>query len=164
MNGSLDDVKKELQALIKEKRDEVAKQKEQLKTKKKALRGLEKQHPKKYRTADIEEEILGKASMIEMLKDDIKQKSLERDEFSNRFSPVHLLPVKVESVVINFLLYEKMMKKLEGFQVQYEVTNCSLVFTYSKKNVLGKLELYDLTSQLKKITAIPVANICKTEG
>ncbi|OIJ17081.1 hypothetical protein BKP37_00640 [Anaerobacillus alkalilacustris] len=164
VNGSLEDVKKELQSLIKSKRDYVAGLKDDLKNRKKALKAYEKQHPKKGRTDEVDLEILGKKSEVQKLEEKIKQKSAERDEFSQRFSITHMLPVSVGGIVINYKLYEKMLKKLDGFQLGCEVYKGEFILNYTSKVASGNLALYDISENLNGIVGIPEAIIIAEES
>jgi len=82
---------------------------------------------------------------------------IERIEgWLHRYRVSETLPVKVEGIVINYLPYDRLMKKLGHCKVTEKVEDQKLVIRYevvysNAGAVTNKMELYDLTPQLEDI-------------
>ena len=81
------------------------------------------------------------------------------EDFIQDFRVSAMSPVRVGDIVINYKAYEKLIKKLNGFDVNCVVENGSLLVSYSTRNVSGSMELFDLSCHLKSMESIPEAVI-----
>ena len=159
ISGSIEKAKKELQKVLAAKREEVSEPKRHLKHEKKQLSSFKKQHPVKDRTEVQTGWMLDMESSIEKLKSEIERKKPGVDYFIHRFRVSEMAPVQVGDIVVNYLSYERLMKKLDGFKVDCEVENGSLIVSYTNGNASGSMQLFDLSCHLKNMEAIPEAVI-----
>ena len=159
ISGSVEKAKKELQKVLAEKREEVAEPKRHLKHEKKQLSDFKKQHPVKDRTEVEAGWVLDMKSSIEKLKTEIERKKSKVDYFLHRFRVSEMSPVRVGDIVINYKVYENLMKKLNGFAINCELQYDKLIVFYSARNVSGSMELFDLSCHLKNMEMIPEAVI-----
>lgn len=163
VEGSLCDVNSELKQLVKSKRAEVADLKMSLKLAKKELNQLKKkQHHKEKHSDAVNMEIFQMELDIKKREEVIKKKSEERDHIASYFKVSVMLPVRIGTIVINYKLYELMLKKLDGFKVKCELKEDKLQLNYRSNSSIGTLELYDISNQISGLKNIPVAVI--TEG
>lgn len=81
------------------------------------------------------------------------------EDFIHRFRVSEMAPVQVGDIVINYKIYENLMKKLTGYKVACEVENGSLLVSYTNGKASGSMELYDLSGHLKSMETIPEAVI-----
>lgn len=60
-------------------------------------------------------------------------------------------PVKIDHIVINYMLYDRLMKKTKGYLIECEVQGFKLVISYKRfgSSYGGKMELYDISGQLE---------------
>ena len=159
ISGSVEKAKKELQKVLAEKREEVAEPKRHLKHEKKQLSSFKKQHPVKDRTEVEAGWVLDMESSIEKLKSEIERKKPKVEYFLHHFRASEMVPVQVGSIVVNYASYERLMKKLDGYKVDCEVENGSLVVSYSTRNASGSMQLFDLSCHLKSTESTPEAVI-----
>src|SRR5699024_10462855 len=70
-------------------------------------------------------------------------------------------PRRVGNIIVNYKLYERFMKKLEGFETQVTVKEDLLLIQYGKThgNWTGSLELYDLSDHFEGYAAVPEVEI-----
>lgn len=73
------------------------------------------------------------------------------------YSVSKTLPARYKGVVINVLLLEKFLKKLEldGEEVYFESTKESLIAKYGK----GQLELFDISRYFRDIPNLPAVTL-----
>jgi len=84
----------------------------------------------------------------------------KHESFLHRYRVSAMLPVQIEGITINYLLHEKMLKKLRGFDLFYEFYPEKMVLVYKKGATSGRLELADLTGQLDGVlNKIPKAEV-----
>ena len=81
------------------------------------------------------------------------------EDFLHRFRVSEMSPVRVGDIVINYKIYENLMKKLNGFAINCEVGKGSLIVFYSTRNASGSMHLFDLSDNLKSMEMIPEAAI-----
>lgn len=81
------------------------------------------------------------------------------EAFIHRFRVSEMSPVRVGDIVINYRIYENLMKKLNGFAINCEVEKGSLLVVYTARNVSGSMHLFDLSYHLKSMESIPEAVI-----
>jgi len=81
------------------------------------------------------------------------------EDFIHRFRVSEMSPVRVGDIVINYKIYENLMKKLNGFAIDCELQYDKLIVFYSARNVSGSMQLFDLSCYLKNMEAIPEAVI-----
>ncbi|MFP7480219.1 hypothetical protein [Terribacillus saccharophilus] len=68
------------------------------------------------------------------------------------------IPARLENgIVINFLKYQQLTKKLKNFQVEMKLHHNKLVILYSQKGTRGCFELYDMQHHYKGFIGIPNA-------
>lgn len=68
-----------------------------------------------------------------------------------QFMKSKMEPGRAGNIIINNKLYERFIKKLDGFEVQLNMTDVSLILQYGKVygEWTGSLELYDLSSHFE---------------
>lgn len=71
------------------------------------------------------------------------------------YSVSKTLPARYKGVVINVLLLERFLKKLDGEEVYFESTKESLIAKYGK----GQLELFDISRYFRDIPNLPVVTL-----
>jgi hypothetical protein len=81
------------------------------------------------------------------------------ENFLHFFRVSRMAPVFVDNICINYMLYQRFMKKLKGFQVKCYLDKDKLILRYSNKTHNGKLELYDITDKLEGMNFFPRAEI-----
>lgn len=88
------------------------------------------------------------------------QKKIDKLEEKKLFYGSSIIPVKVDSVIINFKLYEIFMNKVKDFNPVIEVSTGILIhYRTGVVKSKGRLELYDLSHHFEDFNSIPIAEI-----
>ncbi|MGM0776946.1 MAG: hypothetical protein ACQEXE_10280 [Bacillota bacterium] len=74
-----------------------------------------------------------------------------------RFYSSKTFPVRVGSIVIDYKIFQSMMKKLKGFETELILTDYSLRLRYRKTGNKGIMELLDIQSYFEGFQHIPRA-------
>lgn len=74
----------------------------------------------------------------------------KHETWLDRFRISKVTPVKIDHIVINYMLYDRLMKKTKGYLIMSEVQGEKLVISYKRfgSSYGGKMELYDISGQL----------------
>lgn len=93
-----------------------------------------------------------------------KQAIKKHEAFAHFFRVSQMQPVYIESLCFNYILYNRFMKKLKGFQVSETIETDpigiqKLVISYHNKASKGRFELYDISHELEGLTFFPRAVI-----
>lgn len=116
---------------------------ELLKKKREQLKQLKKEHTeaKKGSNHDLQAEI--------------QRQINENARYLSRFKKSNMEPRAIGSIVINYRLYERFMKKLKGFQVTEQVSDEKLIVKYRKGSNNGTLELMDISKHFEGGSEFP---------
>lgn len=102
-----------------------------------------------------------RAKISELKKERRKLEGSEKDRLDKPIEKLEALvrqfmkskmePGRAGNIIINNKLYERFIKKLNGFEVQLNMTDESLILHYGKVygEWTGSLELYDLSSHFE---------------
>lgn len=71
-----------------------------------------------------------------------------------------VIPVKVGNVIINFLAYERFMKKIKRFTVRHTVGDHGLKVEYeNRKKQKGHIVFFDLNRYFSDFERLPIAEV-----
>ncbi|MED4123075.1 hypothetical protein P4641_03685 [Halalkalibacterium halodurans] len=94
---------------------------------------------------------------------DLKPEQVESIKYYERVLHLtkvsQMIPVSVGKIIINYGIYQQLVKKLKGFEMSFELQGDKLIISYSKGSQCGAVALYDLTPILGDMKAIPKAVI-----
>lgn len=102
---------------------------------------------KKNRIRRLKAELkeLNKGGKNRQKKIDIDREIADSEKHLGMFKKSIMEPRQIGSIVINYKLYEKFMKKLKGFAITEYIKDDCLFVDYQKGNHKGTLTLMDLT-------------------
>ena len=88
-------------------------------------------------------------------------KKIEELEDQQSFYMVSkVIPAKVDNIIINFLVYERFMKKIKGFPVRHVVGDVSLKVEYkTSEKTKGLINFFDLNQYFSDFEHVPVAEL-----
>lgn len=68
-----------------------------------------------------------------------------------------VIPVKIESITVNYKLIQGVLKKLKDFEVDIKVVERELIMTYKRNREKGRVHLYDISHYFTEFKHVPEA-------